>query len=83
MQLEPPEATGADRPLDAVIFYFEENDDTLGWDYPAHRERLSQAGTQTLMLRGSSDGQLAKGELARLDAFAAALKGRYHEEEST
>jgi len=37
---------------DAVAFFFEENDDTLGWEYPDERQRLETAGITTALLRG-------------------------------
>jgi len=43
---------GKDVQPDAVAFYFEENDDTLGWEYPDERKRLADAGIVTALLRG-------------------------------
>lgn len=45
-----PESPDA-RP-DGVIFVYDAHDDTLGWDYPGHRNRLDAAGIPVLMLRG-------------------------------
>jgi benzoyl-CoA reductase/2-hydroxyglutaryl-CoA dehydratase subunit BcrC/BadD/HgdB len=37
--------------VDAVIFYLEENDDTLGWDYPGQKRLLDEAGIPSLYLK--------------------------------
>lgn len=74
MQPEPPEWLPNGQAIDGTIFYFEENDDTLGWDYPGHRDRLTASGIPSLLLRGGNNGHLADGEIAHLDAFVAELK---------
>ncbi|MBF9033304.1 hypothetical protein HKCCE2091_03550 [Rhodobacterales bacterium HKCCE2091] len=73
MAPRPPEQTLGGTTPDAVIAYYEENDDTLGWDYPMHRDRLAASGIPSLVLRGGSDGALAPGEDTRLDAFLSTL----------
>ena len=36
--------------VEGVIFYLEENDDTLGWDYPAQRRMLDERGVPSLFM---------------------------------
>lgn len=49
------DACGRDVQPEAVAFYFEENDDTLGWEYPDERKRLRERGIVTALLRGPVD----------------------------
>ncbi|MGI5219120.1 2-hydroxyacyl-CoA dehydratase subunit D [Nocardia sp. CA-290969] len=40
----------ADAGVDGVVFFLEENDDTLGWDYPAQKKLLDEAGVHSCYL---------------------------------
>lgn len=43
-----------DSRADAVLFIWEENDDTLGWDYPEQRRRLDSEGIAHAVIRDVS-----------------------------
>lgn len=65
---------------DAVAFYFEENDDTLGWEYPDERKRLSDAGIPTALLRGPVNSDRCLTAVKELvDQLAARAEGGNHD----
>ncbi|WP_028033014.1 2-hydroxyacyl-CoA dehydratase family protein [Chelativorans sp. J32] len=59
---------GEEARVKAVAFYFEENDDTLGWEYPDERVRLERLGIAAPMLRGPVNGEACLGGIADLAA---------------
>jgi len=74
------DVSGKDVRPEAVAFYFEENDDTLGWEYPDERKRLADAGIATALLRGPVNSDRCLAALKDLaDQFAARTEGGNHE----
>ena len=40
--------------VDGVLFWLEQHDDTLGWDYPAQKQALDRLGVASILLIGQS-----------------------------
>ncbi len=58
--------------VQAVIFYHEEHDDTLGWDYPDQKRALDARGIPSLFLRQQS--YRTPDQAAQRDAVVALLQ---------
>lgn len=59
----------ADAQVEGVIFFLEENDDTLGWDYPAQKRMLDAAGIRSLLLTRQTYWLLDEGSMAAIGTF--------------
>ncbi|MBI1621229.1 2-hydroxyacyl-CoA dehydratase family protein [Aquamicrobium zhengzhouense] len=59
--------------ISAVAFFFEENDDTLGWEYPDEKTRLERVNLKSIVLRGPVGSEACQ---KAISDFAAQLPVR-------
>lgn len=67
-------AKAAETQVDGVIFYLEENDDTLGWDYPAQKRMLEAAAIPSLLLTRQTYWSLDEKSIAAIREFIGEIR---------
>jgi len=68
-------ATTVEAKVDGVIFYLEENDDTLGWDYPRQKRLLDEQNVPSLLLTGEPYFGEVEETSKKVSDFLAELRG--------